>query len=84
MVKRRKKNSRKKLDSKGFNENTAKAIKINASTHYETCTEQLSPFGGLLALIKFFSIQRVDGYLRSAKTSTTRCNSYPCDVILLN
>jgi len=56
MVKQRKKNSRKKLDSKGFNENTAKARKINASTPYETCTERLSPFGGLLALIKFFDL----------------------------
>jgi hypothetical protein len=56
MVKRRKKNTRKNSTSKGINANGAKARKINASTHYETCTEQLSPFGGLLALIKFFDL----------------------------
>jgi hypothetical protein len=33
-----------------------KARKINSSTQYETCTEQLSPFGGLLALIKFLDL----------------------------
>jgi hypothetical protein len=54
MVKRRKKYTRKKRNSKGFKKNRAEARKINASTVYETCSEQLSPFGGLLALIKFF------------------------------
>jgi len=56
MVKRRRKDSRKRRNSKGFNKNRAEARKINASTAYETCTEQLSPFGGLLALIKFFDL----------------------------
>ena len=56
MVKRRKKDTKKKRNGKGFKENGAKARKINASTLYETCTEQLSPFGGLLPLIKFFDL----------------------------
>ncbi len=56
MVKIRKKNTKKNRISKGFNANGAKARKINASTRYETCTEQLSPFGGLLALIKFLDL----------------------------
>ncbi len=56
MVKRRKKNNRKNCNRKGFCKNGAKARKINASTPFETCTEQLSPFGGLLALIKFFDL----------------------------
>lgn len=56
MVKRWKKNNRKKHSSKGFNANRARASKINASTAYETCTKQLSPFGGLLAVIKFFDL----------------------------
>jgi len=56
MVKRRKKNNRKNRNRKGFSQNRANARKINASTAYETCTEQLSPFGGLLALIKFFDL----------------------------
>lgn len=56
MVKRRKNNNRKSRNGKGFCQKRAKARKINASTAYETCTEQLSPFGGLLALIKFFDL----------------------------
>jgi hypothetical protein len=56
MVKRQKKNTRKKSSSKGFKARDAKARKINASTCYETCTEQLSPFGGLLAVIKFLDL----------------------------
>jgi len=56
MVKQRKKNSRKKRNGKGFHKNLTEARKINASSVYETCTEQLSPFGGLLALIKFFDL----------------------------
>jgi len=56
MVKRRKNNNRKNRSRKGFCKKRAKASKINASTTYETCTEQLSPFGGLLALIKFIDL----------------------------
>jgi len=56
MVKRRKNNNRKNRSRKGFCKNRAKARKISASTAYETCTEQLSPFGGLLALIKFMDL----------------------------
>ena len=58
MVKRRKNNTKKKCNGKGFRENVTQARKINASTVYETCTEQLSPFGGLLALIKFLDLAR--------------------------
>ena len=56
MVKRRKKVNRKSRGGKGFCANRARARKINASTEFETCSEQLSPFGGLLALIKFFDL----------------------------
>jgi hypothetical protein len=56
MVKRRKHNNRKNRSRKGFCKKRAKARKINASTAFETCTEQLSPFGGLLALIKFMDL----------------------------
>ena len=54
MVKQQKKNNRKKRSSKGFTANSVKAGKIDALTEYETCDEQLSLFGGLLAVIKFF------------------------------
>ena len=56
MVKQRKKGNKKRRNGKGFKANGAKARKINASTAYETCTEQLSPFGGLLPLIKFLDL----------------------------
>ena len=42
MVKQRKKNSRENPVSKGFKKNRAKARKINASTGFDTCTEQLN------------------------------------------
>ena len=56
MIKQRKKHNKKKRSCKGFKKNSAKAGKINASTPVETCTEQLSQFGGLLALVKFFGL----------------------------
>ena len=56
MVKQRKKSNKKRHNGKGFKTNGAKARKIDASTIFETCTEQLSPFGGLLPLIKFFDL----------------------------
>lgn len=56
MVKHRKQNTKKKRNGKGFNGNGIEARRINASTAYETCSEQLSPFGGLLPLIKFFDL----------------------------
>jgi hypothetical protein len=56
MVKSSKSDSRQNRNNKGPITNRARANKINASTEYETCTEQLSPFGGLLAMIKFFDL----------------------------
>lgn len=56
MVKSSKSKKRKNRKNKGFRKNMASARKINASTPHETCTEQLSPFGGLLAMIKFFDL----------------------------
>jgi len=72
MVKRHKKNTRKNRIRKGFCKNRAKARKINASTGYETCTEQLSPFGGLLALIKFFDLVNFHKIFDSAYQPTSR------------
>jgi hypothetical protein len=56
MVKNRRKYNKKNHVSKGFRDNGAEARKINASTAYDTCTERLSAFGGLLGLIKFFDL----------------------------
>jgi hypothetical protein len=56
MVKKQKKNTKKKRNGKGFSSNGDQPRKINASTQFDTCTERLSPFGGLLALIKFIDL----------------------------
>jgi hypothetical protein len=72
MVKRRKGNTRKVHIGKGFCENRARARKIDASTGYETCTEQLSPFGGLLALIKFFDLVNFEKIFCSAYHEPSR------------
>jgi hypothetical protein len=56
MVKSLKSNSRQNCNNKGFSKNRTRANKINASTAYDTCTERLSPFGGLLAMIKFLDL----------------------------
>ena len=72
MVKQRKKNSRKNHISKAFNKNRVKARKINASTEYDTCTERLSPFGGLLALIKFLDLVNFSEIFNSTYTAPHR------------
>lgn len=72
MVKRRKNNNRKNRSRKGFCQKRAKARKITASTAYETCTEQLSPFGGLLALIKFIDLVNFHKIFDSAYQKPSR------------
>ena len=61
MVKRRKKNTKKRCGRKGFREGVAEPRKITASTGYETCRKWLSPFGGLLALTKFLDLIGLKG-----------------------
>ena len=56
MVKKHKKNSKKRHISKPFNQSCGRARKINASTVYGTCSEQISPFGGLLGLTKVLEL----------------------------
>jgi len=72
MVKKQKKDTRKKRSSKGFKATGAKARKINAFTPYETCTEQLSPFGGLLAMIKFLDLVKFHEIFQFAYNAPVR------------
>ena len=72
MVKRQKKNTRKNPTRKGICNNQTKARTINASTPFETCSEQLSPFGGLSALIKFFDLVNFHKIFNSAYEPTSR------------
>lgn len=53
MVKQREKSNDKRRNAKGFEANGTKAKKGNVSMTYETCTEHLSQFSGLLPLIKY-------------------------------
>ncbi|MGB5217061.1 MAG: hypothetical protein WBN66_02060 [Smithella sp.] len=52
MVKKHKKTIKKMPAGKHFNQDGGRGRKINASTTYGTCSEQISPFGGLLGLAK--------------------------------
>ena len=72
MVKTRYHKAKKNRNAKGSRKNRAKASKINASTRYETCSEHLSPFGGLLALIKFFDLVGFREIFHSAYHAPTR------------
>ena len=60
MVIKQNSNNTKSLNRKGSRAHDSRARKINASTAYETCTEQLSPFGGLLGLIKFLDLLKFE------------------------
>jgi hypothetical protein len=72
MVKKRKKHNKKKHVSKGFRDNGSEARKINASTAYGTCTERLSPFGGLLGLIKFFDLIKFEEFFKHLYITPSR------------
>ena len=86
MVKTNKSKKRKNRKGKGFKGIAVSARKINASTGYETCTEQLSPFGGLLAMIKFFDLIGFSQIFHSLYREPTRqpkLGHYPMVVGLL-
>lgn len=72
MVKSSKSNYRQNCNNKGFSENRTRATKINASTTYDTCTERLSPFGGLLAMIKFLDLIEFKQIFNSAYLAPNR------------
>jgi len=72
MVKRQKKDSRKRRNSKRFNGTASQARKINASTPVAACGEQLSPFGGLLGLIKFLDLVDFKNLFHETYRSPTR------------
>jgi hypothetical protein len=58
MVKRQDQGSAERRKNQGENECQWKANKIGASTAYDFCRERLSPFGGLLGLVKFLDLVR--------------------------
>jgi len=72
MVFKRNNDNMKNLTSKDSWENGVRARKINASTDYDTCSEQLSPFGGLLGLIKFLDLIKFKEVFESAYIKPSR------------
>lgn len=56
MVKRQDQGSAERCKNQGENECQQKANKIGSSTAYDYCRERLSPFGGLLGLVKFLDL----------------------------
>jgi len=72
MVKKQKDSNTKKAVSKGFHEGDSRAGKIDASTIFETCTEQLSSFGGLLGLIKFIDLIKLEEIFEKVYRRPTR------------
>ena len=58
MVKKQDKNTAKRQENQEEADCPAKASKIGSSTAYSYCGERLSPFGGLLGLVKFMELIR--------------------------
>jgi len=56
MVKEQDKDTVKRLKMQGAEECPAKASKIGHTTPHSYCSERLSPFGGLLGLVKFMEV----------------------------
>lgn len=69
MVKRQDKNSARRPINQGESGCPVKATKIGPSTTHAYCSERLSPFGGLLGLVKFMDVVRFkeifDGFYRA-------------------
>jgi Transposase DDE domain group 1 len=72
MVKKRSKDSRKRPVSKRFNEGSPRARRINASTAHGICGKQLSPFGGLLGLVKFLDLFDFEKHFEESYVSPSR------------
>ena len=86
MVKSNKSNFKQNRNNKGIGTDQANARNINASTAYDTCSEQLSPFGGLLPLIKFMDLinfQQIFESTYKAPSRDPKLGHYPMVVGLL-
>lgn len=79
MVKRQNNDNAERHINQGSNVCPAKATKIGPSTAYEYCSERLSPFGGLLGLVKFMDVVQFkeifDGFYK-APTRTPELGHY--------
>ena len=55
----------------GIHKKVVKPSKINSSTHYDLCSEKLTAFGGLFALVKFLDV--VDFELLVNRNNKGKC-----------
>jgi len=72
MVKRQDNDNSKSRENQGKAECPAQASKIGHSTPYSYCSERLSPFGGLLGLVKFMELIQFKEIFAGLYTPPTR------------
>ena len=72
MVKTPTTNNTNKPVNKAENEQRLEARKISATTKFETCSEPLTAFGGVLALIKFLDLIKFEEIFESTYIKPTR------------
>ena len=76
MVKEQDKDNAKRQGNQGGTECPAKANKIGHSTPYSYCSERLSPFGGLLGLVKFMELIQFKEIFAGLYTPPTRTRTW--------
>jgi len=72
MVKTRNNHNSKTLKNQELNEQAGSATKIGANTQYETCTERITSFGGLLALVKFLDLFKFEEIIENLYIAPSR------------
>ena len=72
MVKSRRKNNRKRGQKQGENKGQEKVKKIRASTRHGYTDEYLSPYGGLLPLVKLWDALKFEDLFRKVFTEPGR------------
>jgi Transposase DDE domain group 1 len=88
MVKRQNKDNAERLINQGENGCPVRATKIGPSTAYEYCNERLSPFGGLLGLVKFLDVVQFKEifdsfYVAPSRTPDLGHYNMVCGIIML-
>ena len=76
MVKSKKKINRKRGLKQGENKRPGKARKIRASTRHGYTDEHLSPYGGLLPLVKLWEALKFEDLFKKVFTESLRQTEY--------
>ena len=76
MVKSRIKNNRKRSQKQGKNEGHGKARRIRASTRHGYTDEYLSPYGGLLPLVKLWDALKFEDLFKKVYIEPGRQTAY--------